>query len=67
MTEIDARQVAHLVRTQIPQWANLPVMPVENGGWDNRTFRLDDGVLVSQIAARTRLCRVEKGTVGYRC
>jgi hypothetical protein len=42
MIEIDATLVKQLVRTQFPHWADLPVVPVENGGWDNRTFRLGD-------------------------
>ncbi len=45
MIEIDARLVKQLVRTQFPQWAELAVAPVENGGWDNRTFRLGDSML----------------------
>lgn len=37
---ITATLVSELVRSQFPQWANLPVTPVESDGWDNRTFRL---------------------------
>jgi aminoglycoside phosphotransferase (APT) family kinase protein len=37
---IDAGLVARLVAAQFPQWAGLPIAPVEPGGWDNRTFRL---------------------------
>jgi aminoglycoside phosphotransferase (APT) family kinase protein len=36
MTEIDVTLVKQLIRTQFPQWAELPISPVENGGWDNR-------------------------------
>jgi aminoglycoside phosphotransferase (APT) family kinase protein len=32
--------VSRLVGTQFPQWAGLPVSPVDAGGWDNVTFRL---------------------------
>ena len=32
--------VRRLVAEQFPQWAGLPITPVEPGGWDNRTFRL---------------------------
>jgi aminoglycoside phosphotransferase (APT) family kinase protein len=37
---IDPGVVERLVAAQFPQWAHLPVAPVEPGGWDNRTFRL---------------------------
>ena len=43
---IDASLVRRLVRAQFPQWADLPVTPVEFGGWDNRTFRLGEGMAV---------------------
>lgn len=42
--DIDAALVERLVRSQFPHWAGLPVRPVEFGGWDNRTFRLGDGM-----------------------
>jgi aminoglycoside phosphotransferase (APT) family kinase protein len=38
--DITADLVSRLVGTQVPQWAGLPVRPVEAGGWDNMTFRL---------------------------
>ena len=31
-----------LIAEQFPQWADLPVAPVELDGWDNTTFRLGD-------------------------
>ena len=37
---IDAELARRLVATQFPQWADLPVTPVADDGWDNRTFRL---------------------------
>lgn len=43
---IDASLVRRLVRAQFPQWADLPIAPVEPDGWDNRTFRLGDGMTV---------------------
>ena len=43
---IDAALVARLVAAQFPQWAGLPVVPVEADGWDNRTYRLGDGLSV---------------------
>ncbi len=32
--------VSKLIKTQFPEYANLPIKPVEPNGWDNRTFRL---------------------------
>jgi len=37
---IDAGLVKRLIAAQFPQWADLPVTPVEVDGWDNRTYRL---------------------------
>ena len=37
---IDAELVGRLVAAQFPEWAGLPVRPVEVDGWDNRTYRL---------------------------
>ncbi|XVV07912.1 aminoglycoside phosphotransferase family protein [Actinosynnema sp. CA-248983] len=39
---VDAEQVRRLVEDQFPQWADLPVRPVANSGWDNCTFHLGD-------------------------
>jgi len=38
--------VSRLVEAQFPQWADLPVTPVELDGNDNTTFRLGEGMLV---------------------
>lgn len=43
---IDAGLVARLIAEQFPQWAHLPVRPVELQGVDNRTFRLGDELSV---------------------
>jgi aminoglycoside phosphotransferase (APT) family kinase protein len=43
---IDASLVNRLVCAQFPQWADLPVTPVENDGWDNRTFHLGQDMSV---------------------
>lgn len=37
---IDAALVKRLIAAQFPQWADLPVRPVDLDGWDNRTFRV---------------------------
>ncbi|MFC7586626.1 phosphotransferase [Nonomuraea antimicrobica] len=43
---IDAALVKRLIAAQFPQWAGLPVVPVEIDGWDNRTYRLGDDMTV---------------------
>src|SRR5918997_1595383 len=37
---VDAALVRRLIAARFPQWADLPVRPVEVGGGDNRTFHL---------------------------
>jgi aminoglycoside phosphotransferase (APT) family kinase protein len=42
----DLALARRLVAAQFPQWADLPVRPVEVDGWDNATFRLGDELSV---------------------
>jgi len=44
--DIDVSLVTRLIVQQFPQWAGLPIKPVEFSGWDNRTFRLGDDMTV---------------------
>jgi len=44
--DITAGLVSRLVGTQFPHWADLPVRPVDAGGWDNVTFRLGQDMAV---------------------
>ena len=37
---ITADVAARLIAGQFPQWADLPVVPVNLNGWDNTTFRV---------------------------
>ncbi|MEU5890995.1 hypothetical protein ABZ835_29720 [Streptomyces sp. NPDC047461] len=37
---IDATLVRLLLTTRFPQWADLPLAPVQQSGMDNATFRL---------------------------
>lgn len=51
MTEIEEVQidiclVGRLITSQFPQWANLPIKPVDYGGWDNKIFHLGQHMLV---------------------
>jgi aminoglycoside phosphotransferase (APT) family kinase protein len=60
MAEIDTNLVENLVAEQFPQWADLPVRPVANGGWDNRTFHLGDHMSVRLPSAELYVAQVEK-------
>jgi aminoglycoside phosphotransferase (APT) family kinase protein len=57
MIEINVALVKQLIRTQFPQWAELPVEPVKKGGWNNRTFRLGDSMSIRLPSA---LCYVAR-------
>lgn len=58
--QIDAALAARLVEQQFPGWADLPVVPVEVSGWDNRTFRLGDTMTVRLPSAEVYVASVEK-------
>ena len=57
---IDAALVRGLIGRQFPQWASLEIRPVENGGWDNRTFHLGSGMTVRLPSASGYALQVEK-------
>jgi aminoglycoside phosphotransferase (APT) family kinase protein len=57
---IDSDLVSRLVAAQFPQWARLPVTPVEPNGWDNRTFRLGPDMLVRLPSAERYAAQVAK-------
>lgn len=57
---IDAALVRRLVDTQFPQWRDLPIVPVEHDGWDNRTFRLGDDLSVRLPSATGYTVQVAK-------
>jgi aminoglycoside phosphotransferase (APT) family kinase protein len=58
--EIDAGLARELVARQFPQWADLPIRPVEWDGWDNRTFRLGEEMSVRLPSAPSYVAQVEK-------
>ena len=58
--DIDAALVGLLVAEQFPQWADLPVRPVEFGGWDNRTFHLGSDKMVRLPSAARYAEQVDK-------
>ena len=57
---IDVSLVRHLVATRFPSWAHLPIAPVKNGGWDNRTFHLGEQMTVRLPSAAAYALQVEK-------
>ena len=57
---IDERLARRLVAGQFPQWAELPVTPVEDDGWDNRTFRLGAELTVRLPSGDWYALQVEK-------
>jgi aminoglycoside phosphotransferase (APT) family kinase protein len=57
---IDHVLMRHLVGAQFPQWAHLPVNSIAVGGWDNRSFRLGDDMIVRLPSAAAYAAQVEK-------
>lgn len=57
---IDAALVRKLVATQFPRWAGLQVSPVPHGGWDNRSFRLGEYLVVRLPSAADYAAQVDK-------
>jgi aminoglycoside phosphotransferase (APT) family kinase protein len=52
--------VRRLVAAQFPRWAGLPVRPVATPGWDNRSFRLGETMLIRLPSAAPYAMAVEK-------
>ncbi len=57
---VSSEQVVALVADQFPQWADMPVRPVDHGGWDNRSFRLGETMLVRMPSAARYVPQIEK-------
>ncbi|MGY6652282.1 aminoglycoside phosphotransferase family protein [Amycolatopsis sp. TRM77291] len=57
---VDVAQVRRLVAEQFPDWAGLPVRPVAESGWDNRTFRLGDEMVARLPSAAEYALAVDK-------
>ncbi|MGQ0602250.1 MAG: aminoglycoside phosphotransferase family protein [Anaerolineales bacterium] len=58
--DINVSLVGQLVTPQFPQWAGLPIKPVEFDGWDNRTFHLGEDMTVRLPSAEGYAAQVEK-------
>lgn len=50
-----------LIAEQFPQWASLPIQPVEVSGWDNRTFRLGQEMSIRLPSVECYAAKVQKG------
>lgn len=57
---ITADLVRRLLRSQFPQWGDLPIRPVEADGWDNRTYRLGADLTVRLPTAAGYVPGVDK-------
>lgn len=60
---IDGCLVACLIAEQFPKWKDLPITPVKESGWDNRTFHLGKKMLVRLPSAPCYEAQVEKESI----
>ena len=60
---IDTLLVKQLLESQFPQWIDLPIEKITPGGWDNRSFRLGNDLLIRMPSAEHYVCQVEKEQV----
>jgi aminoglycoside phosphotransferase (APT) family kinase protein len=58
--DITPELVSQLVAAQFPQWADLPVRPVDVDGWDNATFRLGEHMSVRLPSSQAYVEQVDK-------
>ncbi len=57
---IDAALARQLVGAQFPRWADLPVSQLTADGWDNRSFRLGQEMVVRLPSAAAYASQVDK-------
>lgn len=57
---VDRALVHRLICHQFPHWSDLPIRPIIPGGWDNKTFRLGDDLLIRMPTAAQYASQVEK-------
>lgn len=57
---INLNLAQRLIADQFPEWKNLPIKPVAESGWDNRTFHLGDDLLIRMPSAAHYASQVEK-------
>jgi|GEM_PF-50683 len=56
--DIPLRMVKKLIHTQFPEYEIFELKPVENQGWDNRTFRLGATLSVRMPSAKRYVAKV---------
>lgn len=57
---INETLVRDLIAVQFPQWQHLSIQQILPGGWDNRTFRLGEEMLVRMPSEADYALQVEK-------
>jgi aminoglycoside phosphotransferase (APT) family kinase protein len=57
---INADLVRQLIQSQCSRWAALPIRAVAQSGWDNRSFRLGEDMLVRLPSAQAYSKQVER-------
>ncbi|MEM7079184.1 MAG: aminoglycoside phosphotransferase family protein [Pseudomonadota bacterium] len=57
---IDLELVRRLIDAQFPHYRHLPLTPVAQSGWDNRTFRLGEHLSVRLPSAEAYVAQVHK-------
>lgn len=57
---VDASLVRRLLATEFPQWADLPIEPVQSAGTDNAIYRLGDDMAVRLPRHPAATAQVEK-------
>ncbi|PLS01953.1 aminoglycoside phosphotransferase family protein [Neobacillus cucumis] len=60
MFNINVDLVRNLIKEQFPEWSNLEIKPVKNGGHDNRTFHLGENMIARLPSAEWYVPQVEK-------
>ncbi|MED5017767.1 aminoglycoside phosphotransferase family protein [Paenibacillus chibensis] len=60
MKNIDVTVVKRLIQEQFPDWSELEIKPVTNGGNDNRTFHLGNDMSVRLPSGEAYVPQVEK-------
>jgi len=58
--KIDTSLAHRLISLQFPTWKDLPIDPILPGGWDNRSFRLGEKMLIRMPSATHYAGQVEK-------
>jgi aminoglycoside phosphotransferase (APT) family kinase protein len=59
-SKITLQLITDLIAEQFPQWAHLPITPVEVSGWDNKTFRLGKEMSIRLPSAEIYVSKVQK-------